>query len=118
MSGKRFTFTINEVPPKMGTKHWAVIRRKKTEFTTLLRWLNHAEKCPFAKPGEHRSVHIEYSYRSVKRDTDNLHATCKIPLDALVRAGLLADDRPSLCTLTVSDEQSSKPYTKITITLD
>ena len=66
--------------------HWAQRRRKKESYAWLFRAQTNGK---FA--GQVRLT-ITRSYRGQKMDFDNLASTAKLPLDALVLAGIIEDD--------------------------
>lgn len=59
-------------------------------------WLIRAE--PFDKVEGSCKVQINRYYASQPLDIDNLYAACKVPLDALQRAGVIRDDNPDIVT--------------------
>lgn len=55
-------------------------------------------------------------HRKRVMDTDNLYASCKVLLDALVNWQLLYDDSPGHCELSVKQQATKDdPHTDITI---
>lgn len=110
------TFKFQHLPKRPGRAHWAQISKQKTQWAKDFELFANAMCVPKARKGEKRSVHMHLKSRGPIRDRDNLHAMCKVPLDALKRAGLIYDDSPSYITLSVSDESSGITETAITLT--
>lgn len=111
-----FTISVPVLYPKPEKLHWAKLARLKKAAETEL-WFSFVQTGIIrAKPGERRTVRITRRHPGRAMDSDNLWATCKVPLDALVRVGLLADDNPDVCALFVFDEPScTSSETLITI---
>jgi head-tail adaptor len=68
-----------------------------------------------AKERRKMTVRITFQHRQ-EYDQDNMLAVCKLPLDALVRLGFLADDKPEFCDLHVAQELVNDKWTRIYIT--
>jgi len=58
------------------------------------------------------SIHVEHSRLY---DPDNLVGCAKIPLDCLVRLGIIPTDTPEHLTLSVTQEKSKEKQTTITL---
>jgi hypothetical protein len=54
------------------------------------------------------AVEIARRYCGRPMDEDNLHGAAKLPLDALVRAGVIPDDSPEHVRLTCTQERVAK----------
>jgi len=115
----KYRFEIPKLPPR-STANRYVVHRAKKEWTEYSYYLGHViEKLPKVMPGEHRNVTILFESPGPKRDKDNLNTLCKVPLDALKRAGLIHDDSPKFITFNVDDFSARKTRTIIWIeTLD
>ncbi len=90
------TITIDELAPGMNVlmrMHFRTYGKLRDKWQTWLRSL--AGTARFHKPCEVRIVRY---YAGVPMDLDNLWSTGKVPLDALVRAGILPSDNPSAVT--------------------
>lgn len=73
--------------------HWAARHRIVEQIRTDVGWLVKAAKIP---PLRRAVVQLHYQPRAAgRRDPDNLTATSKPCVDALVAAGVLADDTPA-----------------------
>lgn len=106
---KTYTVTVPELFPKpRRSGHWAHEHKLKARWARDFAYLFRAEGCPKATEGEHRSVTITRHHPGVEMDTDNLYSTGKVPLDAMCKAGILADDSPKLCTLKMLDVAGAK----------
>ena len=93
------TITIDRLAPgPNGPKglhrmHWATKKHHRDVWTALIR---------SARPANWKPVtgHVKITRQSYQEmDPDNLKAACKIPLDALTRAGVIVDDSPKHITL-------------------
>lgn len=90
----RLTIEIPRVAPGPNGRggllrmHWKKRRRVLHTWIVLVREQRPAKW----KAGPARVTIIRQSH--TEPDPDNLSAMCKIPLDALVRAGILPDDSP------------------------
>jgi len=111
-----FTIAVPVLYPKPEKLHWAKLARLKKDAETEL-WYSFVQTGILrAKPGERRSVRITRNHKGRAMDRDNLWATAKVPLDALVRVGLLSDDSPAYCDLSMFDAPgASLSETLITI---
>jgi Holliday junction resolvase RusA-like endonuclease len=96
------TINVANLPPRPGKAHWRTIHKAKNTWTEYIRIISTHHKLPLAQPGEKRHVKITFHRPGPDSDIDNLHAMLKVPLDALVRTGLLVDDSPAFCTVNVS----------------
>lgn len=103
----KYRLQINGLPPR-NTAHYMKVYTAKKQWATLLNYLAIEAKLPKAVEGEYRRISIIFQSPGVKRDKDNLHTLCKVPLDALKRAGLIHDDSPKYIGLEV-DDVSGKP---------
>ncbi len=98
--------TINEHAPGMNTlmrMHFRTYGKLRDKWQTMLR----------AAAGTYRfigpcDVRIVRYYAGQPMDLDNLWSTCKIPLDAMVRAKVLPGDDPN-CVASLSCEQFKVP---------
>jgi hypothetical protein len=76
---------------------------------------NDWERLPRAsRPIDPAAVRI-VQYRKRLLDIDNLYASCKPILDALVKCGLIKDDSPDHCKLSVFQMTGKNIGTEITI---
>jgi Holliday junction resolvase RusA-like endonuclease len=102
-------------PPRPGRSHWTVISRAKKQWTEYIGWIALSKKIPKQAVTGLREVTITFHRPGPVSDTDNAHALCKVPLDAMVRVGLLRDDSPHCMTLKVDTISSRKSFTRITL---
>jgi len=109
-------FTIRkkiESNNKLLRMHWAVRTREKED------WMNEVMVAmPVGSRGQHREEKKDVeivSHRSRRLDKDNLYGGAKQLIDALTYFGLIKDDSPKYCNLTVSQELSNNEKTVITI---
>lgn len=63
------------------------------------------------------AVHITRHSSGKEMDPDNLYASCKFVLDALVRGRIIVDDSPEHITLTVSHEKAKRGEGKTIISI-
>ena len=100
------TFTIEEHAPGMNVlmrMHFRTYGKLRDKWQVLLR----------EAVGTYRfrgkvDVRIIRFYAGVPMDLDNLWSTCKIPLDAMVRSGILPSDNPE-CVSALRCEQFKVP---------
>lgn len=80
--------------------HWSERKSLTRLWTTLVR-------ASVMTPPRLTSCDLTYTRHTTRlMDWDNLAGSCKIPLDALVHAGILVDDAPEVIrTLTVRQER-------------
>lgn len=96
--------------------HWSARRRDRQEWTLeIAAAVRAAPGAPEFCATGFRNVTI-HQVRRRRLDHDNLHASCKHVLDALVSAGLIVDDSPGWITLIVTQEAGKPNRTEITIT--
>lgn len=86
--------TIDRLPPgtnKLERMHWATKKKKISTWMALIR-----SKTRHAHEG---CVDVYFTtHRSRFLDVDNHAASAKIPLDALVRTGIIKEDNPKVIT--------------------
>ena len=112
-----YEIIVNDKPPKPADKHYMTIHRIKNKWTQTVYWLAKEAKIPPLIEGEMRRVDITFERKGVASDKDNNYARCKIPIDALVKAGLLHDDNPRYLDLHASSVTTRTAYlTRIIIT--
>ena len=110
--------TIHDLAPGMNTllrmhfRTYGKIRDKwQVELRAAVGTLRYTGPC---------SISIQRHYCGVPMDLDNLYSTCKIPLDAMVRAKILPEDNPeALVGLTCKQSKVAtrkEERTEITIT--
>lgn len=100
------TVTIEDLAPGMNTllrMNIHTYKRERDKWQVMVR----------SAFGTHKiigkcEVHIARFYATNPMDLDNLWSTCKIPLDAMVRAGVLPADDPQ-CVTTLKCEQFKVP---------
>lgn len=98
-------FEIPALPYREGKKHWREIHRQKTDWALV--FAHHAKKVkqPKAKPDDPRvRITIVFEHRGRAFDRDNRYAMCKVPLDALQRAGVLWDDADQYLDLAAPED--------------
>ena len=106
---KAYTVTVPELFPKpRRSGHWGHEYALKKRWARDFAYLFRAEGCTRAYDGEHRYVTITRHHKGVAMDKDNLYSTGKVPLDAMCKAGILWDDAPLYCTLTMVDAPGAK----------
>lgn len=110
-------FKIIGLPPKSNAHHMKIWTAKK-QWTQMLFYQAKTNKCEPAMPNEFRWVDIMFYSPGPKRDKDNLHTLCKVPLDALKKAGLIHDDSPRFIDLKVDDQNSRPTQTVIRLSYD
>lgn len=112
------TITVPQLPPRANQllrMHWA---KRKREQQNWREWL-HAEANGCAGARQIRKAVLEgrkmavevVLYHSRQDDPDNLHARCKLLLDALSYKrgiGLILDDSPSHIELAVRQHKSTR----------
>lgn len=108
-----FTITIPGIPPRPGRAHHMAVYKAKRQWANSIYLLARHHGIPTAS--ERRSVAIAFRRPGRLSDPDNAHAMCKVPLDALVRAGLLVDDSPDWVALSVTTISGSPSETVIAI---
>lgn len=107
-------FSVDELAPGPNgprgllRMHWASKKRIRDRWTTLIREQRPAKW----KPVKGHVIVTRHSSREM--DKDNLYASCKFVLDALVRAGVIADDSPEHITLDAR-WQKGKSHTTIEV---
>lgn len=98
------TLSVPVLAPSLNTllrTHYRDRGRDRDKWTALLRHV--AGRRRSAPPC---AVAIVRRYASRPLDLDNLYAAAKVPLDALVRAGILPDDDPTcVASLTCTQEK-------------
>lgn len=103
-------FTIPFVPMSRNARdraHWAERKKELDDWTLLIP--NCQEDLRQKKGDERRMVEIVFrKSRGPLSDPDNLHARCKVPLDALVKRGWILDDSPKHIVLKVREEVTGK----------
>lgn len=104
---------LGKPPPKPGDGHWSKVHKAKTEWTDYIGWQAKARRIPACKPGEKRRVTVTFYRPGVISDKDNAYARCKVPLDALKRAGLIEDDSPEHIDLKAYTVTAHKSRTTI-----
>lgn len=83
--------------------HWT--RRKRyTEAVAAIVSTPRGRPAPFQRSGGKVSVSIHRAYKAKPMDADNLHATAKPVLDALVKARIIPDDSPDVIELVVKQK--------------
>lgn len=95
--------------------HWAARRKDRDAWALEIQVAMRGVPKPplFAATGfKHVTIH---QVRRRKFDHDNLTASCKHILDALVSAGLIVDDSPGWIALKVTQETGKEHRTEITI---
>jgi len=102
-------------PPRPGRSHWGVIQRAKKQWTEYIGFVALNRRLPKQDAIGRRKVEIVFHRPGPVSDDDNAHALCKVPLDALVRCGLLRDDSPSCVQLVVGTVSSGKSFTVIRV---
>lgn len=109
--------TIPDVPrsPNGGKglfrMHWGARKR----YNEYWEWAIRGAAWPWNySPIEKASVRIN-QHRVRKLDVDNLYASCKPILDAMVKCKIIAADDPDHCHLIVTQETKSGVYTEIEI---
>ena len=102
-------------PPNManGRMHWRVKERHRAQYLVLCRGLWYAEidGCSarssmheFARQHRTKSL-LSFCLRLGGRmDDDNALARCKWPVDWLVSEGILVDDSPKWCSMSIPEQ--------------
>ena len=103
-------------PPRPGEGHWAVLQRAKKQWVEYLGWQALSLRVPRCLPGERRRVDITFYRPGPVSDKDNAYSACKVPLDALVRCGLIEDDSPNHIDLVVKTIPAGRSRTVIVLT--
>lgn len=102
--------TIPFVPMSRNARdraHWAERARELDDWKLLIPNCEAAHK---QRKGDPRRL-VEIVFRKARgplSDPDNLHARCKVPLDALVHRGWILDDSPKHIVLQVREEVTGK----------
>ena len=116
------TILVPMLPPpanKYARMHWGERARQLDEWKTTIWHLMGQRERNFLTASLNRKcrMRVEITFQHKREyDQDNMHAVCKIPLDALVRLGFLVDDEPQFCELHVSQELLNAKQTRIFIT--
>lgn len=109
-----YTFDIPLLPMNRNQRdraHWAKRNRELNDWVLVLPQ-NHQPQ----PEGERRRVTITFYKRAgVTSDPDNLVARCKVPLDALVKRGWIADDSPKWIELVAGEARAASTGTRIKI---
>ena len=103
------TITIDELAPGMNVlmrMHFRTYGKIRDKWQLMVRAAFGITR--FTLPCD---VHITRFYATTPLDPDNLYASAKIPLDALVRAGILANDNND-CIASLKVEQFKVPTKK------
>lgn len=103
-------------PPRPGASHWRVVHAAKKQWAEYLAWSSRAQSIPRCVPGERRRVEVTFYRPGPVGDEDNTYASCKVPLDALVRIGVIEDDGPTCIDLEACSVSASPSRTVIRIT--
>ncbi len=103
-------------PPRPGEGHWSKVHKSKAQWTEYLGWLALSKRIPKAAPGERRRIEIVFERPGPISDKDNAYATCKVPLDALKRCGLIEDDSPRCIDLHAATRTAPDSRTLLRIT--
>ena len=74
-----------------------------------------AKKIPMCATGERRGVIITFYRPGPASDKDNAYAACKVPLDAMRRAGLIVDDSPAYIELDAYTVSAGRSRTVIVL---
>lgn len=107
---------VGSPPPRPDRVHWGRVSKLKRQWTEYIAFYAISRKIPKCEAQERRHIEVVFFRPGPVSDEDNAHAACKIPLDALKRAGLIEDDSPRCIDLTVSTVSSGKSFTRITLT--
>jgi crossover junction endodeoxyribonuclease RusA len=88
--GKPRPWTLNDRP------HWAKRRANSAQIYSEVGWRVRQQRIPRQA---HVTVQLHYAPGdNRRRDVDNLVASAKAAVDAIVRAGVVVDDRPEFVT--------------------
>jgi crossover junction endodeoxyribonuclease RusA len=88
--GRACPWTLNDRPP------WTTRRMHAARIKSDVAWRVKQQKIP---PQDHVTVQLHYAPGdNRRRDADNLVATSKPAVDALVRSGVVRDDSPQYVT--------------------
>lgn len=110
------------IPPPANSyarMHWAVRKAELDKWKRTIWAMVQSRDKRFLENNctSGRKMRVEITFQHKREyDQDNMHAVCKLPLDALVRLRLLFDDKPSDCELHVNQELLNAKQTKIYIT--
>lgn len=109
---ERIEFTITTIPPTFNQllrMHWSDRTDAKETWTALIQ----------SKTSERIRTPVRLEYNRVSSQTmdiENLYASLKVPIDALVRANVLPDDDPScICSISATQTHASSPRTEIAL---
>jgi len=110
----RFKFEIDYLPDLPNARSqrsfWRLHNEKKNWLKYLFSFADKRPKEPLKK------CEITMTRCSSREcDLDNLYASLKAPLDALVKAGFIFDDKPSICTLIAKWEKSTQANARMII---
>lgn len=107
------------LPPDPVRVHWSVVSKAKKQWHRWVWGLAQHAGVPACQPGERRAVRVVMYRPGPRSDVDNAARRLKVVLDALVRAGLIEDDRPACVTVTWDTEPApaAKTRTEIIITI-
>ena len=86
-------FQINELPPTInaiGRKHWAVLAKNARRWKDLI--ASAVRQCRPSSPLKNARLKLT-RHSSVEPDFDGICSSFKHPIDGLVEAGVLVDDR-------------------------
>ena len=103
------------LPPRPDKVHWRVVWKAKKEWAEYFGWIMRQRGVAACPVGERRRVLIEFYRSGPVSDKDNTYALCKVPLDALVKAGALFDDSPRFCDLEAVTIPSGSTVTVVTV---